>query len=632
VTAAVLRSAASPGAARKSHHIAASAEQGGLGLADQTSARSPAGSTQLRLPPQTPGISTFAMTSEDKRDRDLAYGRKFSQRSVSRITTRGQGAPVVTCIMPTSGRLSFALNAVRLFTAQDYPHRELVVVMDHGTDDELRSSLPADSRIRHLHVRPGESIGMKRNRACEAARGEYIAQWDDDDWYGPGRLSAQLEPLLTGHADVTGLSTPIFFDLCSWRFWGVTPTLHRGLFVENVHGGTLVYRREVWERLAHYPDASLAEDAYFLVTAKRRGARLQQIPGDGLFMYVRHETNAWSFTCGGNCASAGWFRVAEPPLAKEDREFYLTRCAAEGQSGSEDQREMRHKQNQRQPVGAGSMLARDQAMLGDRGNSSVPRHAASSSTVPRRVGESGAARGDRVPLVTCIMPTKDRRDLVSRSIRYFDRQDYPNRELLVVDDGDDPVGALVPVDPRIRYVRLERRLVLGEKRNFACELARGSLIVHWDDDDWYAANRISYQVEQLQRRGADLCGPGRLLYFQPALARAWLYAYPAAAPAQWLAGNGLCYRIEAWRERPFANVDVGEDTRFVRNRGRGAVIVLADHRFLVGIIHGANSNPKLTSLVGWRPRPVGEVRALLGSDYRMYETRTASGESAQTHA
>jgi len=181
-------------------------------------------------------------------------------------------------------------------------------------------------------------------------------------------------------------------------------------------------------------------------------------------------------------------------------------------------------------------------------------------------------------------------------------------------------------------VRLERRLGLGEKRNHACELARGSVIVHWDDDDWYAATRISYQVEQLERHGADLCGPGRLLYLEPAPARAWLYAYPAAAPARWLAGNGLCYRIEAWHQRPFADVHVGEDTRFVRNRGRAAVIVLADHRFVVGIIHGANSNPKLTSSAGWRPRPVGEVRALMGADYRLYETGTASSEPAQIHA
>jgi O-antigen biosynthesis protein len=55
---------------------------------------------------------------------------------------------------------------------------------------------------------------------------------------------------------------------------------------------------------------------------------------------------------------------------------------------------------------------------------------------------------------------------------------------VVLDDGDDRVEDLIPPDPRIRYVALDRRLVLGEKRNRACELARRELIVHQDDDDW----------------------------------------------------------------------------------------------------------------------------------------------------
>ena len=563
------------------------------------------------------------MTFRDEPARERMYVQQTPQRNARRPTLRDERSLVVTCIMPTSGRLAFARNAVRLFIAQDYPHRELVVVTDHGARDELESSLPADRRIRYLHAHPQESIGMKRNRACAAARGQYIAQWDDDDWYGPRRLTTQLEPLLAGRADVTGLVTTVFFELVPWRFWGVSTRLHRDLFVENVHGGTLVYRRDVWERLARYPDTSLAEDAHFLLAAKRRGARLQQISGHGLFMYVRHGTNAWNLTCGEHGGRTGWFSVAEPPLAPEDREFYRARHVCVRRSDSQDRC---RRPDQRRPLDIGSVPSRDRAMLADHG-APMPRHR-SPSAAQQRLDEPGrAARLRQVPLVTCIMPTRNRRDLVSRSITYFERQDYPDRELLVVDDGDDAVGDLMPADPRIRYVRLSRRLTLGEKRNNACELASGAVIVHWDDDDWYASNRISYQVDQLQRYAADLCGPGRLLYFEPARTRAWLYTYPPSRPARWLAGNGLCYRIDAWRERPFADIDIGEDTRFVRNRHPATVIALADHRFLVGIIHGSNSNPKLTGSAGWRARAVGEVSALLGSDFRMYE-RGPTGASS----
>ena len=39
------------------------------------------------------------------------------------------------------------------------------------------------------------------------------------------------------------------------------------------------------------------------------------------------------------------------------------------------------------------------------------------------------------PLVSCIMPTYNRREFVPLAIRYFLRQDYANKELIIIDDG-----------------------------------------------------------------------------------------------------------------------------------------------------------------------------------------------------
>ena len=530
------------------------------------------------------------------------------------VAKRSRDVPLVTCVMPTRDRLPFALQAVRLFQAQCYPNRELMVV-DDGADGQLESLLPEDSRVRYVRAPEGESIGMKRNRACAAAQGEFIAQWDDDDWYGSKRLSVQLEPLLAGFADVTGLIAPVFFDLHAWRFWSVTPALHRQLFAEDVHGGTLVYRRQVWERLAHYPNASLAEDAAFLVTAKRRGARLQRINGDGLFVYVRLAHNAWNVDCGQHVDAAEWLCVQEPTLPQVDREFYLERCAAEARGGlatSADRDSRIVPARRRSAVGPTSVSNRSRERY-----SRDDTHDRPPVVEPLPTKQWSHGNADAKPLVTCIMPTRNRRNIIGRAIGCFQRQDYRERELLILDDGEDPVADLVPVDARIRYVRLEGRLPLGEKRNWACGLARGEVIAHWDDDDWYAENRITYQVGQLRSHGADVCGPSRVLFFEPARRQAWLYAYPTTARSPWVAGSGLCYHVDAWRQHPFPCVDVGEDSDFVRGC-RDAPLVLADHRFLVALIHAANTSRKLTSSACWYPRPVAEVRTLLGSDYASY--------------
>jgi glycosyltransferase involved in cell wall biosynthesis len=218
------------------------------------------------------------------------------------------------------------------------------------------------------------------------------------------------------------------------------------------------------------------------------------------------------------------------------------------------------------------------------------------------------------------MPTADRRRFVPTAIRYFLRQDYPSRELVILDDGSDSVADLVPDDARIRYIRLDRHLVLGEKRNRACELARGEVMVHWDDDDWQASHRVRYQVEELERSRADLCGSNRVLYLCEDGKRAWLYEFPETR-RRWLAGNGLCYRKSLWERSPFPSIARGEDTQFVWSREAKNLAVHADHRYFVGLVHATNTSAKATHSSYWRAHPVEDVRTLLGDDFSSHLAR-----------
>ncbi|HXA86000.1 MAG TPA: glycosyltransferase, partial [Candidatus Dormibacteraeota bacterium] len=103
------------------------------------------------------------------------------------------------------------------------------------------------------------------------------------------------------------------------------------------------------------------------------------------------------------------------------------------------------------------------------------------------------------PLVSCIMPTADRRRFAPLAIQNFLQQDYPNRELVILDDGQDSIADLAPADPRVKYIRTTQRQTVGAKRNQCVQASQGNLIMHWDDDDWVAPYRIRYQVESLLR-------------------------------------------------------------------------------------------------------------------------------------
>jgi len=218
-----------------------------------------------------------------------------------------------------------------------------------------------------------------------------------------------------------------------------------------------------------------------------------------------------------------------------------------------------------------------------------------------------------MPLVSCIMPTANRRHFVPQAIEYFLRQDYPEKELVILDDGEDSVADLVPDDPHIRYFHEKLRRNIGAKRNALCELALGEFIAHWDDDDWYASNRLSYQLSGLLVSGKDICGINCPLFYDPSSRRAWQYRYPENARA-WLSGNTLCYRKHYWQIHPFRDIQVGEDTYFVWSGLAEQILVLQDCSVHIGIVHKLNTSPKRVSDAWWKPYSIEAIEQLLAGN------------------
>jgi glycosyltransferase involved in cell wall biosynthesis len=196
----------------------------------------------------------------------------------------------------------------------------------------------------------------------------------------------------------------------------------------------------------------------------------------------------------------------------------------------------------------------------------------------------------------------------------FLAQDYVEKELLIVDDGKNPVDDIVPQIPSVRYIRLGKKRSLGAKRNFACAAARGDLILHWDDDDWYASWRVRYQVEQLTANKLDICGLDHVYFVNSATSRAWEYIYEPN-PFPWVCGATLCYPRSFWEHHPFPAQDVGEDTRFVFSARYARVGALANNRFFVARIHSNNTALKKTSDRCWHSRPLEAVRTIVGKDW-----------------
>jgi hypothetical protein len=251
------------------------------------------------------------------------------------VVTNVEGpTPLVSAMMPTFDRRPFIPRAIAQFLRQTYPNRELIVV-DDGTDP-IEDLLPPDARIRYLRLPGRATIGVKRNAACEAAHGEIVIGWDDDDWYAPDRIARQVAPIVGGRADAVGLTESLMLDLLSDRYWRCTRHLHERIFAGGVVSGTMAFPRRLWAAGARFPDMSLAEDAIFQRALVRDGARLLRLGDEDLFIYVRHTTNSWRFVPGTYVDRGGWRQVPTPPFLRPDdlQAFRDLRLALQGAASS----------------------------------------------------------------------------------------------------------------------------------------------------------------------------------------------------------------------------------------------------------------------------------------------------------
>ena len=96
-------------------------------------------------------------------------------------------------------------RAVESVLAQDYWARELIVVNDGSTDD-TRAVLESYGGAIRVIDQSNRGMSVARNAAIRAARGDFIAFLDADDWWLPQKLSRQVA-LMQSHPEVGFCST-----------------------------------------------------------------------------------------------------------------------------------------------------------------------------------------------------------------------------------------------------------------------------------------------------------------------------------------------------------------------------------------------------------------------------------------
>ncbi len=112
------------------------------------------------------------------------------------------------------------------------------------------------------------------------------------------------------------------------------------------------------------------------------------------------------------------------------------------------------------------------------------------------------------PLVTIVVPTFNRSDMLRQAVDSIIAQTYRHWELIIVDDGstDSTVEWIEEIaDPRIRLVRLAHSGNIGRVRNAGVAAGIGEYLAFLDSDDLWLPTRLESQLRALRHSGADWC-------------------------------------------------------------------------------------------------------------------------------
>lgn len=202
--------------------------------------------------------------------------------------TQQSNLPLVSCLCVTHQKPGLLAKAVACFLHQSYPFKQLVIVYENI--DLLTKAYVKDLRfipeiklVRVDSLAVKKTLGELRNIAVEEADGEYVCQWDDDDWYHSDRISRQMQSILESDKPASILNRWLVHNTVDQKFY---------YSHERRWEGSIVCRKDVFQ-LKKYSAVTKGEDTD-LIDFLHENHYLVYLDAPYLYLYTYHNGNTWS--------------------------------------------------------------------------------------------------------------------------------------------------------------------------------------------------------------------------------------------------------------------------------------------------------------------------------------------------
>lgn len=208
------------------------------------------------------------------------------------------------------------------------------------------------------------------------------------------------------------------------------------------------------------------------------------------------------------------------------------------------------------------------------------------------------------PPITVITPTYNRKELIDIALHNMLSTDYPKdkMEWIIVEDNEhkdqmatDKIINFQVNHPTIsiKYIPIEGRVSIGEKRNYGVKHATHNIILFMDDDDHCPITAFRRRVAWLLHSDRDIVCCTTLPLYDLKTGTSAVSIPPFELPlSQRVSEATLTFTKDMWVERPFPDVSLAEGESWIQGR-EAKVVEIPPQQIIVAFTHGANQSSRI---------------------------------------
>jgi len=193
-------------------------------------------------------------------------------------------------VITSTIRPEFMENVFENYSRQNYDRKELIIILNKNSMEIhlWKEKAKQYINISIFQIDEEVSLGECYNFCVEKSKYDYIAPFDDDDYYAPNYLKDIIEAFKISNADVVGKRARyVYFESTGILY--ISGSRYENSYVSHIDGPTLSFNKKIFDRV-QFKNIACGIDVEFCNDCIANGIKIYSTNRFN-HVYIRHSSS-----------------------------------------------------------------------------------------------------------------------------------------------------------------------------------------------------------------------------------------------------------------------------------------------------------------------------------------------------